>query len=143
MIVLKMQSTSSTVSMDASYENTGKITEFAEKFLTEENCAPKLAHQMIIALDEIYSNIVKYSHASDIELTCSVADDMVYLVFSDNGIPYNPIEANEPNITLPMEERPIGGLGLHMVRRMMDYIDYKYEDDRNVFMVGKKNHSQN
>lgn len=138
MIVLKMQSASSTLSMPVSYENTGKMTEFAEKFLTEEECAPKLAHQMIIALDEIYSNIVKYSHATEIELTCGVADDMVYLTFSDNGIPYNPIEANEPDITLPMKERPIGGLGLHMVRKMMDYIDYKYEDDRNVFTVGKK-----
>lgn len=142
MIVLKMQSASNTVSMAASYENTGKITEFAEKFLTEEDCAPKLVHQMIIALDEIYSNIVKYSRASDIELTCSVAEDMIYLTFSDNGIPYNPIEANEPDITLPMQERPIGGLGLHMVRKMMDYIDYKHEDDRNVFTIGKKDHSQ-
>ncbi len=142
MVVLKMQSASDKVSMATSYENTGKITEFAEKFLTEEDCAPKLVHQMIIALDEIYSNIVKYSCASDIELTCSVAEDMIYLTFSDNGIPYNPIEANEPDITLPMQERPIGGLGLHMVRKMMDYIDYKYEDDRNVFTIGKKDHSQ-
>ena len=67
---------------------------------------------------------------------------MIYLTFSDNGIPYNPIEANEPDITLPMQERPIGGLGLHMVRKMMDYIDYKHEDDRNVFTIGKKDHSQ-
>lgn len=143
MIVLKMQSASDTVSMDASYENTAKITEFAEKFLKKEECAPKSVRQMIIALDEIYSNIVKYSYASNIKLTCSVVDDMVYLIFSDDGIPYNPIEANVPDITLSMRERPIGGLGLHMVRKMMDYIDYKYEDDRNVFTIGKKNHSHN
>lgn len=142
MIVLKMHGAGSTVSMDAAYENTGKMTEFAQKFLTEENCGPKLAQQMLIALDEIYSNIVKYSHATDIELTCSAADDMVYLTFSDNGVPYNPIEAEQPDITLPVQERPIGGLGIHMVRKMMDYLDYKYENDRNVFTIGKKDHSQ-
>lgn len=139
MIVLKMQSASRTLSMPVSYKNIEKMAAFAENFMIEEKCTPKLTHQMIIALDEIFSNIVKYSHATDAELTCGVADDMVYLIFSDNGIPYNPIEANEPDITLPMKERPIGGLGLHMVRKMMDYIDYKYEGDRNVFTVGKRN----
>ena len=57
------------------------------------------------------------------------------LIFSDNGKPYNPLDAKEPDITAPAEERAIGGLGIFMVRNMMDGMDYMYKDNRNILTL--------
>ena len=64
--------------------------------------------------------------------------DTVRLIFSDNGKPYNPLDANEPDITASAEERSIGGLGIFMVRKMMDNVEYMYKDGQNVLTLMMK-----
>lgn len=63
---------------------------------------------------------------------------MIYLTFIDDGIPYNPLESEEPKLDVPKGERKIGGLGLLVVKRTMDYADYQYKKKRNRFTIGKK-----
>jgi len=94
----------------------------------------------MVAMDEIASNIVHYSGAPD--FTVSVAFDdpppRVRLTFSDGGTPYNPLLKADPDVTQPAEERAIGGLGIFMVKKMMDEIEYAYENGRNILTIGKK-----
>lgn len=137
MVVLKMNAEWKKVEAEAVYENTASLAAFVEENLPKE-CPPKTCHQLAIAFDEIYSNIVKYSKAKHFALKLGIMKDMIYLVFTDDGVPYNPLESETPDITAPKEEREIGGLGLFMVKKTMDYIDYQYVDNQNRFMIGKK-----
>ena len=61
----------------------------------------------------------------------------VTIIFKDNGIPYNPLARKDPDITLPLEERRIGGLGIYIVKKYMDNIDYAYENGMNVVTIKK------
>ena len=125
------------ITVDATFENTSKVAAFVEENLPKE-CSAKNCHQIAIAIDEIYSNVVKYSQAKQFELEFGILGDMVYLVCMDDGIPYNPLESEEPDVKAPKEKRKIGGLGLFFVKRIMDYLEYRYQDERNRFTIGKK-----
>lgn len=119
------------------YENTEQAADFVRKNLPEE-FGSKVIHQIAIIFDEIYSNIVKYSKAENLELKVGMTEEFLYLVFEDDGIPYNPLENQEPDTGVPIGERGIGGLGLFMVKRMTEYMEYKYQNGKNQFIVGKK-----
>ena len=97
-----------------------------------------LTASLHIILDEICSNIVKHSGASgfdiDIELLTNLAG--VKLTFSDDGTPYDPLSHEDPDTTLPSEKRPIGGLGIMMVRKIADSMTYERMHDRNILTVG-------
>lgn len=119
------------------YENTEQAADFVRKNLPEE-FGSKVIHQIAIIFDEIYSNIVKYSKAENLELKVGMTEEFLYLVFEDDGIPYNPLENQEPDTGVPIGERGIGGLGLFMVKRMTEYMEYQYQNGKNQFIVGKK-----
>ena len=90
-----------------------------------------------IVLDEIASNIVKHSGATGFELSVELLDSPagVRLVFADDGAPYDPLEHTDPDTTLPAEERPIGGLGIMMVKKMSSSISYRHADGRNILTI--------
>ena len=138
MLALTMKVVREKRSFIPTYENTESVSGFVKEMLEREQCAAKVIHQMLIVVDEIYSNTVKYSDAGELWITCAVTDDYVYLVFEDDGSPYNPLEEKEPDINASKEERPIGGLGLLMVKRIMDDTEYYYQNNKNIFAVGKK-----
>ena len=137
MVVFKMNAEWKKITVEAIYENTARVATFVKDNLPKE-CSTKTCHQIAVAFDEIYSNVVKYSKAKQFELRLGILKDMVYLEFIDDGIPYNPLESEEPDVQAPKEERPIGGLGLFVVKRTMDYTEYQYKDERNIFLIGKK-----
>lgn len=132
-----MKSAWKTIEIDISFENTKKAAEFVEKILEQEKCPVKIINQMLIAFDEIYSNIVKYSQAEKLELSCAVMEEWVYLSFKDDGLPYNPLEEKDPDINVSMKQRQIGGLGIFMVKQMMDDTTYQYKENHNIFTIGK------
>ena len=87
--------------------------------------------KLMVAVDEIYSNIVRYSGASEAKIQLVKDGDSLRLVFCDNGKPYNPLDADEPDVTASAEDRAIGGLGIFMVRKMMDDVEYEYTGGMN------------
>lgn len=95
-----------------------------------------LANKAQIAADEIYSNIVYYSGADTAVITVTDDGTRLTVCFSDNGKPYDPTTAKEPDITLSAEEREIGGLGIFMVKKMAAEIDYRHENGQNILTVG-------
>lgn len=90
-----------------------------------------------IITDEIASNIVRYSKASGFELDIKQEDDVLSLVFIDDGSPYDPLSAPSPDITLGAAERPIGGLGILMVKKMSDSVSYRRAYNRNFLTIQK------
>lgn len=97
--------------------------------------AAKIAGRLHIAVDEVSSNLLSYSDAS--QVTCRFAADngKIILTFLDDGIPYDPLLQAAPDTTAPAEERTPGGLGLLLVRRLMDDVQYQYNDAKNILTL--------
>ena len=90
-----------------------------------------------MAIDESYPNIARYSGATGARVGCNVSENKVSLRFVDNGSPYDPTVKEDPDTTLSAEEREIGGLGIYMVKKIMDEISYEYKDGRNILILEK------
>lgn len=119
-------------------ESIARVTEFVEAWMLKTKVEQRIVNKVNIAIDEIYSNIVNYSGANWASVYYERDLDNIYLTFKDNGKPYNPLEAADPDISLSAEDRQIGGLGVFMVKRIMDNVDYKYEDNKNILKLTKK-----
>lgn len=107
------------------------VIKFIDDTLKEETVNKSDRAKFLVAVDEIYSNICRYSKAAEAEIEYHATETYVQILFEDDGIPYNPLEHNAPDITLSAEKREAGGLGIYMVRTMMDDMKYEYADGRN------------
>ncbi len=114
-----------------------EVTAFVEGILEENEIPFRLTAQVNIAIDEIFSNIARYSGADSVTVTCIVTDDEIMLEFKDNGKPYDPTGNTDPDTTLSADEREIGGLGIFMVKKTMDEISYSYSGNRNILTIRK------
>ena len=126
------------ISLTPDRASLGTAADFLSEKLNEWEISPALAHKAQIAVDEIYSNIVYYSGAREATLTLQKEEEgQLTLIFEDDGVPYNPTTAKEPDVTLSAEEREIGGLGIFMVKKTMDEITYEYKDGQNILRIRK------
>ena len=114
-----------------------EATGFFEDILSAANAPMKVIAQVNVAVDEIFSNIARYSGATAATLGCSLADGRMTLRFSDNGRPYDPTGKPDPDTTLSAEERDVGGLGIFMVKKIMDEVTYEYVDGLNILTLVK------
>ena len=108
---------------------------FADSLSAKLEIVPKIANKINIVFDEIYANIVNYSKATLATVFYSIENGKLCISFTDNGIPYNPLEAAEPDTTLSADERAIGGLGIFMVKKMTESMEYEYKDDKNILTL--------
>lgn len=120
-----------------SMETVPQVAEFMEAEMEKFEISPKISMKMLIAIDEIYSNIVRYSGATEAIVSIKKSDNTLKLQFKDNGKPYNPLDSKEPDITASAEDRSIGGLGIFMVKKMLDKVEYKYVDNYNILTLTK------
>ena len=125
--------------VDVIPENQDILTAFVEGILAPMEGSMKSQMQINIAIDEIYSNIVKFSGATEVTLIVEIrkATLMARLTFIDNGKPYDPIKQADPDITLPAEEREVGGLGIFIVKKTMDSVCYRRNGDHNELAITK------
>ena len=126
------------LSVNPTMETVPQVAAFVEEHLEQFEVPVKLTAKLMVALDEIYSNIVRYSGASEAHIRIKKELDTLQLIFSDNGKPYNPLDAKEPDITASAEDRAIGGLGIFMVRKMMDNVEYEYTKGMNKLTLTTK-----
>ncbi len=131
---------SKTLKVDATEENMGAVNDFLGEFLEEHNCPMKTQMQIELAIEEAYINVAKYAYgdgAGEAEVTVSFENNELTIVLKDSGTPYNPLEKEDPDITLSAEERPIGGLGVFLVKKVMDGVAYTYENGQNILTMKK------
>ena len=130
------------ITLDATPENIGVATDFVEEFLDEIGCPIKAKMKLNIAIDELFGNIANYAYP-DGAGQATVKVDMlenpraVCITFIDSGVPYNPLSKADPDITLSAEDRQIGGLGIFMVKKNMDDMQYSYCEGRNRLKIIK------
>ena len=131
------------MTVEAATANLAQVTEFIDGLLEQSDCPMKIQMKIDIAIDEIFGNIANYAYA-DAAGTVTVnagynADEAQFeITFIDSGMPYNPLEKDDPDVTLSAEERGIGGLGIFIVKNTMDDIIYRYEDGCNILTLIKK-----
>ena len=113
------------------------LVAFLEGALEAMDCPPAISTKLMICLDEIASNVMKFSgaHTLTVRLEHGAPPGTWRLSFADDGTPWDPLSHADPDITLSAEERPIGGLGLLMVKKMMDEVSYAREDRQNVLRL--------
>ncbi len=123
-----------------SHEQLELIPAAVEEFAERDNWPPDLVFKLNLVLEELGVNIVNYSGATgDIEISLVSDEESVTVEISDDGRPFNPLLDQEtPDISAPLGNRPIGGLGIHLVRSMMDEMWYSREDGKNKLAMTKR-----
>lgn len=130
------------LTVDATVENIGPVTEFVDAKLESLNCPMKAQAQLDIAIDELFSNIARYAYHPEtgpatIRIEVTEKPLAVTLTFIDRGTPYDPLKKKDPDTTLSAEQRDVGGLGIFMVKKSMDDISYEYKDGQNILRIRK------
>ena len=130
-----------TLTVDATKDNLHQVMGFVDEFLEENGASMKTQMQVDLAVEEIYVNIANYAYGDGIgkaEISVSNIDGYAVITFKDSGVAYNPLEKEDPDITLSAEEREIGGLGVFLTKKNMDSVSYSYENSQNIFTMKKK-----
>lgn len=117
----------------------GKSLDIIDAILQTEEVASMGDNVGIIfeTVDELVANIVDYSNSDYLDVEIVRDDKSITLRFRDGGIPFNPLKKDPPDISLPMEEREIGGLGIFLVIKKMDVVKYEHTDGENILTVKK------
>ena len=130
------------ITLDATIENIPVFTAFIDETLEALDFPMKAQMQVDVAADEILSNIAHYAYPDVGSATVVIEDtesgDEVFIRFIDTGVQYDPLEKDDPDITLGVDEREIGGLGIFMTKKLMDGIEYEYKDGQNILTLHKK-----
>ncbi|MCR4842027.1 MAG: ATP-binding protein [Eubacterium sp.] len=128
----------------ATDENLNAVLGFVNEQMDTVGFSLKTQMQMEVAVEELYVNIAHYAYVpgvGDATIRVEVGEDSekktVSVTFIDKGIPYNPLEKEDPDVTLSAEERGIGGLGIYMVKKSMDSVEYVFKDDQNILTITK------
>lgn len=98
---------------------------------------PELEFSFRLVVEELVSNVVNYSTSETITIAVERIDNVLRITISDKGIPFNPLEHSAPDVTLEAEDRPIGGLGIFLVREIMNRVTYAYENQTNILTMEK------
>lgn len=131
------------MTIDAAVENIPVVEDFVNEQLETHGCSMKVQTQINIAIDELFGNIANYAYDPDVGPATVRVELMevplsVVITFIDGGIPYDPLKKEDPDTTLSAEERQIGGLGIYMVKKSMDAVEYEYKDGQNILRITKK-----
>ena len=127
-----------TLELKASIENFTQLSDSWHNIAASWDLNSALINKIDVCLEEIYVNIASYAY-DDKEGTAKISfdkqDNEITLKFEDEGIYYNPLQKEDPDITLSLEERPIGGLGIFMVKEISKDIEYKREGNKNILIL--------
>lgn len=128
--------------LEAVVGNIPLVTEFVEKQLRQYKCPVKALRQINIAIDEIFGNIAQYAYQPEtgpVTIRLEVVEEPLsaIITFKDKGIPFDPLQTAEPDISLSAEERQSGGLGIYLVKKSMDEVVYAYRNGKNILKLKK------
>jgi sigma-B regulation protein RsbU (phosphoserine phosphatase) len=128
--------------IDAKVDNLPQVLDYVNEYLENHDCSPRTVIQVGVVVEEIFVNIASYAYGPEggsAGILANITGDpaVLILTFRDQGMPYNPLEKEDPDITLSAEEREIGGLGIFMTKQMMDDVAYEYKDGQNILTLTK------
>jgi anti-sigma regulatory factor (Ser/Thr protein kinase) len=118
-----------------------RVNSIFESFATQHDIGGRLRYHLLVSIEEILTNIIKYGFDEQgvhpIHITFRLVLENVEMEFEDRGREFNPLEVEEPNLETAIEDRQLGGLGIHLVKKMVDVAQYRREGDRNILLLRK------
>lgn len=127
-------------------ETIPQLNEFIDTVAEEIGLDMSLTMSLNLAIEEAVVNVMEYAYLEgeqgNVDIEVSADDRWLTFIISDNGIPFDPTTQKDADTTLSAEERPIGGLGIFLVRQLMDSINYQRKDGKNILTLSKKMESQ-
>ena len=129
--------------MQAALENIPVVTAAMDEFLEALDCPLKAQMQLDVAVDELFGNIAQYAYPDGtgsvtVRFDHDEAARMVSVTFVDSGVPFDPLKQRDPDVSLSIDDRKEGGLGIFMVKKTMDHMVYRHEDGCNLLTIYKR-----
>jgi anti-sigma regulatory factor (Ser/Thr protein kinase) len=122
------------------------LAEAVERFAAVHRLPPEVANALYVGVDEAVSNAIAHGYPGDARGEIAVRirrrPDSVVLEIEDDGAPFDPLQAAPPDLTLPLDQRPVGGLGIHLIRNLMDEVSYMRQGGKNGLKLVKHVHFQ-
>ena len=140
MLCIEYNGAKTEITFDATLENVTKAVEFVSRKAQLLPLGVKDEYQLEVAVDEIVSNVARYAYgdkAGTVTVKTESDSDGLTITVIDSGMPYNPLEKEDPDTTLSADERGIGGYGIFLVKKVMDDISYEYTDGQNILKMRK------
>ena len=130
------------LTIEATPENVDTVIEFVDAQLEEYGCGMKEQMAIDVAIDELFANIAHYAYNPETGYATVQVDVLkdplsVEVTFIDNGRQYDPLAKEDPDTTLSLEDREIGGMGILIVKKSMDAVSYEYKDGKNILTIKK------
>ena len=127
----------------ANVDSLPDVIGYVEQALESFECSLKLQTAICVAIEEVFVNVARYAYPDgegEVTLNIKFDDQNRTVTFSitDKGIAFDPLQKNDPDITLSAEDRDIGGLGIFIAKKTMDSISYAYEDGKNILTMIKR-----
>lgn len=132
--------------IEATRDNLAEVFKFLQDALSDCGASKKQIRQIKLCVEEIYINIVNYAYNPDVGKALITFDAVgepnsppvrAVISFTDKGMPYDPLAKEDPNLELGLDEAPIGGLGIFIVKETMDNVSYERKDGKNIFTMEK------
>lgn len=128
------------LTVEARDEQLAVVQDFVQELLDSAGVSLKAQMQISIAVEEIFVNISHYAYtpnigSATIRIRITENPPELTLVFLDRGIPYDPTKAESPDLSLPADEREVGGLGIFMTKQLVDKVSYEYRDGQNILTL--------
>ena len=119
-----------------------QVQDQLEQFATAHKIPDRKLHDVQLALEEHLTNLLHYGYDDhgehQIQIRLRLAEAELRLEVADDGRSFNPLTHPAPDLSLPLAERPIGGLGIHMIRKSLDGVEYRREDGKNILVMIKR-----
>lgn len=135
-------STGLTLTITSRLKEIERVAAAVEAFGAEQKLPDEVVFAVNLSLDEVVTNIISYAYSDaqehPITVRLTLEGEVLCAEVVDEGRPFNPLNVPAPDLDAPVDERPIGGLGMHIVREMMDDLHYRREQDKNVLTLTKR-----
>lgn len=119
-----------------------RLAEQVEEFGVNNNIEPCYIFNINLSLDELITNTINYGYDDHEEhvilINMYLAESEIVIQVKDDGMPFNPLDMPNPDLSRELDERPAGGLGIYLVRTMMDQVEYERRDDHNIITMHKR-----
>ena len=135
-----MEKQTSSITLEASLENLETINSFLHKWVKKASLSARGENELLLAVEEVFVNIVKYAYAESlgkVTIYCRMDKDNLILQIKDEGISFNPLQLPEPHLVSCLKERKVGGLGVFLMRKLVNNVKYEKQGKYNILTLVK------